>query len=632
MRVGADGGRAAAPGDGGRGEPIHPLIELYRVYERKLFRQCLTQLRNPSDAEDAVQETFARAARHLDQLEEDPAPYLATVARNVCRDEMQRRARCISTGDPAMFGELEVGHPETSTLDRDQLNAAWKRFTHRERQLIGRRFAGFSYDEIAGHLNMTPGALNMALARARKRARQVASVTVGGLAAAFSLRRMAHRAARSGSGTVALPSALMTAAAVTCVAVGVAGGNWLATSPGNALVAAAPTHLSAASQDPPGQAWTTVPTGSNGGSAADNLLQPSAPTPSPSAAPVHSLASSVIAPGQDATQEDAAFTSITPSPAYQQDRTVFASGTLANGCGRPTCPVIFWTRDGGSTWQHLAANGFLGGKLLLSPGYPMDRVMFATGPAGLQRSDDGGVSFQTVIPGPAPAAIDPTSPAGDARVFIAAQAPLIYNAASGKVQAGPTLPPGITAPTDVSYVGGRDVVIAANQVDPMANTLQDGVVVACPFEQGCHVTVVDTTQPALNLAVSPHSASGDTLFVWSPSELRASRDHGASFTAIPIPPGGLIHTVATPMSEALGQRLVVAEGAGSSADDRLLQSLNAGNSFARVDPIGLAQVVTASLLLLPDGHEIAAVATSTGTVGFGIRCSADGGMRWARSC
>ena len=627
MRVSTELGDAAAPGSGGPEGPIHPLIDLYRLYERQLFRQCLSQLRNPSDAEDAVQETFVRAARHLDQLEEDPEPYLATVARNVCRDEMQRRARCISSGDPAMFGELEVGHPETSTIDRDQLNAAWKRFTQRERQLIGRQFAGFSYDEIAGHLKMTPGALTVALARARKRARQVASVTVTGVLAVLGLRRLLGRTARSGGGTVAMPSALMAATAVTCVVVGVAGGSWLASQSGRASVVAAPSVLSSAPQD----LGARSPASSTGDRATRSAAVPSTSRPPAGGRPpLDGVASSVISPGTNATQEDAAFSSITPSPSYQQDHTVFASGTLANGCGRPTCPVIFWTRDGGATWQHLTANGFLGGKLLLPPSYPADPTMFAAGPAGLQRSDDGGTSFHTVVPGTAPAAIDPTSAVGAARVFIAAQVPLIYDAATGRVHAGPALPVGITAPLDVAYGSGKDVIMTANQADPAANSLQDGVVVACPNEQACRVTLVDASQPALNLAASPHGGEAATLFVWSTTGVRGSRDDGISFSTVPTPAASPVHAVAMAMDFASNARLVVAQGTASS--DKLLESLNAGASFATVNPAGLTQIVSASLVLLPDGREMAAVATSTVAAGFGIRCSADGGVHWARAC
>src|SRR5437867_2410829 len=54
---------------------------------------CRAVLRDWADADDAVQETFARAIRHPHALTGNLAPWLRVVALNVCRDELRRRAR-----------------------------------------------------------------------------------------------------------------------------------------------------------------------------------------------------------------------------------------------------------------------------------------------------------------------------------------------------------------------------------------------------------------------------------------------------------------------------------------------------------------------------------------------------------
>jgi RNA polymerase sigma-70 factor (ECF subfamily) len=616
------------------GDPIHPLIDLYRRYERQIYRQCFKQLRHPADAQDAVQETFARAALHLDQLAEAPEPYLATVARNVCRDELQRRARCISSSDPDRFGELEVGHPETTTIDRDQLNAAWKRFSPRERELIGRRFAGFSYEEIAGHLDMTTGALNVALARARKRARQYASMTVKGALAIFSLRRIVGRSSRSGAAPGLMPSALLAATTVTCMVIGGAGGSWLAGRPHAGAAVSTPTRLQGAV---PGPSWPGGGTSVMGTTAVSSAGRTAAAgtvsTPRPTAT-VADVTSSVLSPGQNATQQDAFFTSLTPSPGYQQDHTVFGSGNLVNGCGRPTCPVIFRTQDGGATWQRVSASGFLGGSLLLPPAYPADPTIFAAGPAGLQRSDDGGGNFRTVVPGPAPAAIDPTSTAGAVRVLVAAQIPVIYAADTGALSAGPALPAGVTAPVSVAFGKDGEILLAADQPDPTAAEQQDGVLVRCPVGGSCTSVMAVAGQPVLNISVMAKAAGGDLVLAWSNDMLAVSRDAGASFQRVAVPSGLPIVTVALAPERSPSDRVVLAQQAAAAATSsgHLAQSTDEGASFTGLSPQGLQVEAVAAMVLLPDGREFAALKALAAGDGFGIRCSADSGAHWSDSC
>ena len=620
---------AAALGSESR-EAIHPLIDLYRRYERLMYRQCLGQLRNRADAEDAVQETFARAALHLDQLTEDPAPYLATVARNVCRDEMQRRARCISAGDPTLFGEIEVGHAETTSLDRDQLNKAWQVFTSRERQLIGRRFAGFSYDEIAGHLQMTPGALNLALARARKRARQVASVSLGGLLALLALPRLAGRWARPAGGSSAIPATLVAAAAVSCLAIG--SGGWMRSWPGSHLPTA-PSSTGGAAIGLRGPAAAALATGVPGLHTALPETSAWAPRPAPSSQPaLGGLAASVISPGQNATQQDAVFTSVTPSPSYSRDRTVFASGSLADGCGRPSCPVLFRTQDGGASWQHLAAAGYAGGRLLLSPTFPADPVLFAVSPLGLQRSDDGGATFRTVVPGPAPAAVDPRSATGSTRVLIAAQVPVVYDAATGGLSAGPALPAGVTAPVDVAYLSGGEAVFSADRLDPAANTLQDGVIVACPASRPCSVTLVAPDRPVIDLAAPSAPSAPGAIVAWSSAWVAVSRDGAASFHDVALPGSAPIDSVTLGPGPS-PVHLVVAQRSSVQGDDHLLQSPDGGASFAALSTPGQSFGHVGDAVLLPDGHELVALTQPPGEgSSFGIRCSSDGGSRWSATC
>jgi RNA polymerase sigma-70 factor, ECF subfamily len=74
------------------------------------FARCL--LRDPADAEDAVQECYLRALRNIHALRSPEAkPWLLTILLNVCRDEFNRRSRIILYGVNAEPDQLEATTP-----------------------------------------------------------------------------------------------------------------------------------------------------------------------------------------------------------------------------------------------------------------------------------------------------------------------------------------------------------------------------------------------------------------------------------------------------------------------------------------------------------------------------------------
>jgi RNA polymerase sigma-70 factor (ECF subfamily) len=69
------------------------LEDLLRQHERPILRLCFRLLGNWADAQDAAQEVFMKAYRHLgDYNPEKPAsPWLYQIAVNTCRDQLRRR-------------------------------------------------------------------------------------------------------------------------------------------------------------------------------------------------------------------------------------------------------------------------------------------------------------------------------------------------------------------------------------------------------------------------------------------------------------------------------------------------------------------------------------------------------------
>ena len=69
--------------------------QCYTGQFRLVWNVCLTLLRDPTDTEDAVQETFLRLLREGEAPEPEAhlRAWLIVTARNVCRDELRRVRR-----------------------------------------------------------------------------------------------------------------------------------------------------------------------------------------------------------------------------------------------------------------------------------------------------------------------------------------------------------------------------------------------------------------------------------------------------------------------------------------------------------------------------------------------------------
>jgi RNA polymerase sigma factor (sigma-70 family) len=130
---------------------------------------CYALLHSDADTQDAVQDTFVRCLPVLGQLSGDHAAFVNTVARNVCRDELRRRARRAAIIQWNNMFETSGG-PEATVIDRHTLRELWADLPPRDRHLLGRRIAGFTCREIAQQLGLRVGSVTSGLSRAYQRA------------------------------------------------------------------------------------------------------------------------------------------------------------------------------------------------------------------------------------------------------------------------------------------------------------------------------------------------------------------------------------------------------------------------------------------------------------------------------
>ncbi len=137
-------------------------------------------LREPADAEDAVQECYLRALRHFDSYR-GPAmkPWLLAIVRNVCRAEFARRSGSLTTTVeevPDSVEQTPLWHEAQETPEAQLLR---RRDASTLQELVGaleepfretfvlREIQNLSYREIAGIIDAPVGTVMSRLARAR---------------------------------------------------------------------------------------------------------------------------------------------------------------------------------------------------------------------------------------------------------------------------------------------------------------------------------------------------------------------------------------------------------------------------------------------------------------------------------
>jgi len=136
-------------------------------------------MRNEHDAEDAVQEAYLKAFRHLAGFRGgDGRAWLLAIVRNSCYERLQQRA--VRDHSPFDEGIHSVGrstiNPETSLLEKENAELVREALAelpleYRE-LLVLRELEELSYLEIASITKIPVGTVMSRLSRARKRLQQ----------------------------------------------------------------------------------------------------------------------------------------------------------------------------------------------------------------------------------------------------------------------------------------------------------------------------------------------------------------------------------------------------------------------------------------------------------------------------
>ena len=146
---------------------------LYEQYANQIFRYCLHQLGSREEAEDAVQSTFLNAFRGIKRgvVPEIESAWLFAIAHNVClsrRRSTWRRGRIESTADFEVVEELTPA-PSRRADELMGLQDVLEGMPESQRRaILLREWQGLSYREIADELDLSQGAVETLIFRARR--------------------------------------------------------------------------------------------------------------------------------------------------------------------------------------------------------------------------------------------------------------------------------------------------------------------------------------------------------------------------------------------------------------------------------------------------------------------------------
>lgn len=143
------------------------LEALYRRHVKTVWNVCITLLRRPADAEDAVQETFVRLLRSNPEFEseEHEKAWLIRTAQNVCKNDLARARR----RDVPLENAADAAH---SAPEIDETLAALRTLPEQYRiALYLHYYEGYSAVDLAGLLRRPASSIRSDLRRGRERLR-----------------------------------------------------------------------------------------------------------------------------------------------------------------------------------------------------------------------------------------------------------------------------------------------------------------------------------------------------------------------------------------------------------------------------------------------------------------------------
>jgi len=349
-----------------------------------------------------------------------------------------------------------------------------------------------------------------------------------------------------------------------------------------------------------------------------------------------------LAPPAPSAVGNEAVPAISVSPAYA--RTGFAVAMayeFGSGCGQD-CVHLWATHDHGASWSRLPATGWQRGLPAIALG-PGNREVVLAGGAQVQRSDDGGTTWHTVVT--SKGAPDAGPPFGaDGTLAVAGQGGqdlLVHPGGSTTPVAGSG-----GAATDVQFAyapefpsSGRYAPLLLSALNTQTGTT---LVEQCTATYDCSSPATLATAQKMpgnaTLVLSPGYAVDGTVFAVEPTALLKSTDGGRSFAPLTIgAPGAAATSVGSLALDAdyatnhVAYAAVLQIFAGKAATvGGVYRTADGGTTWTKVGSPGPMDHGATSLALAPQGHIFAGYVEQGASAAGGLECW--DGVAWSAFC
>jgi RNA polymerase sigma-70 factor (ECF subfamily) len=151
---------------------------IVEAYQKPVFSLCYRMLGNPNDAEDAAQESFLRAYKHLGRYDSERsfATWLLSIASHYCIDRLRKRRLSTFSIDDDEHDwwqppDMEPTPEAALVMDEKQIRvqALLADLPPKDRAAITLHYwYDYSYEEIAESLSLSVSAVKSRLYRARR--------------------------------------------------------------------------------------------------------------------------------------------------------------------------------------------------------------------------------------------------------------------------------------------------------------------------------------------------------------------------------------------------------------------------------------------------------------------------------
>ena len=151
--------------------------ELYDRYSDKVYRKCVSFVKNQAQAEDYTHDIFLRLVLKIGSFKENSkfSTWLYSITYNYCMDQLRiaKRHGEVAMADNFDFEE-EVDDKELLEIQSHDLNKALDKISAEEKAILLMKYQDdFSIKEIADTFNLTESAVKMRLMRTKEKVKKL---------------------------------------------------------------------------------------------------------------------------------------------------------------------------------------------------------------------------------------------------------------------------------------------------------------------------------------------------------------------------------------------------------------------------------------------------------------------------